>query len=205
VLRAFGFVERTANPEGDEGGQQAGEKDGSPAEVGQHDSDDGGADSVADGPRALHEGECLIAMLLRPAFSDERCAGGPFASHAEAENEAAEKELERSLCEAAERGKDGVDEDAPGKRASTAVAVCERAEEDAADGAGDECDGYHGSADGRAHVHGALQRAEDECIEHDVHAVEHPAEGGCDEYAALGGRGLSEPAVDSVQWRPFML
>ena len=54
--------------------------------------------------------------------------------------------------------------------------------------AADEGCGHHGAGEGGGEMQVALDGGEDHRVEHDVHAVEHPAEGGGDEGSALRRR-----------------
>ena len=199
ALPGLGLGKVAAEPEGDEGGEDAGEEDGAPAEVREDEGDEGRAEGVADSPGALDEGEGFGAMAVGPGFGDEGCAGGPFAAHAEAEEQAAGQELRGGVSEAAEGCRDGVDEDAEGEGAGAAEAVGEPAEGEASRGRGQERGGDHGAAGGGGEAELALDRAEDERVEHNVHAVEHPAEGGGEEDALLVAGGLGEPGGEMFQ------
>jgi len=80
--------------------------------------------------------------------------------------------------EAAESGCDGIEEQAGVEGAGAAEAIGEPAEEDSAGGCGEECGGHHGAGGRGGEMHLALDGWEDHGVEHDVHAVEHPAERG---------------------------
>ena len=192
-------MEAVLDPERDEGGRDAGEEDGAPSVTRQYDGDESCAKSEADRPGTLNESEGFAAMACGPGFRNERGAGGPFPAHAEAEQNAAGHELRGAVGESAEGSGDGVDEDAGGEGAHASGAVGEPAKGDAADRGTDERNGHHGAAHGGGEVHFALDGAEDEGVKHDVHAVEHPTEGGGEQSALLLAICLGQPAVDSVQ------
>lgn len=96
------------------------------------------------------------------------------------------------MGEAAGGGCEGVDEEREVEGAGAAQAVGEPAEEEAAGGCGEQRGGHHGAGDGGGEVEIALHGGQDHRVEHDVHAVEHPAEGGGEEGAALRRRGGGE-------------
>ena len=169
--------------------------------MGHDDGHKSGSQRIADGPGTLHQGERLGAVVRRPGFRDQSGACGPFAAHAEAEQYAADHQLTGGVGEAAERGGDRVAENAKGERADAAEAVSKPAEGEAAHGRGDERGRHHGATHGGGEVHLQLDGAEDKRVDHHVHAVEHPAEGGGQERALLHARRLDEPAGDLVQER----
>jgi hypothetical protein len=204
-------VYAAAHPEGCQRGNDAGEEDGAPAETRQDHGRKGCAQTIADGPEALHEGEGFGAGGCGESFGDERGAGGPLAAHAEAEEDTAGGEGESGVGEAAEPGGDGVEEHAGVESAGASHAVGGPTEEDAAGGGGEQRGGHHGAGESGGEVHLLLDSGQDHGVEHDVHAVEHPAESGCGEGAALRWSGGSEPVggvwdcdrVKHTAWRRF--
>ena len=187
ALEELGLGDAAADPEGEQRGENAGEEDGSPAEAREDERGEGGSEGVADGPETLHEGERFAAGGGGEGFGDECGSGGPFSSHAEAEDDAAGGERERGVREAAGGGGDGVDEQAGVEGDGAAEAVGEPAEEEAAGGCGEKRRGHHRAGERRGQMEVALHGGEDHRVEHDVHAVEHPAEGCGGECSALGG------------------
>ena len=192
-------------PERDESRSDADEEDRAPTEMRHDEGHHARTERVADGPGALHERERLGTVLCGPHLRDQRGAGGPLPAHAEAKNDAAEHEFGGRSREATERGGDGVDQHAGGEGTRTAEAVGEPAEADAPDGRGEKRGRHHGTAHGRGELHGALHLAENQGIEHHVHAVEHPAETSGQQGALLLLRPLDQPAVDPVQDAPVVL
>ncbi|HLJ78691.1 MAG TPA: hydantoinase/oxoprolinase family protein [Acidobacteriaceae bacterium] len=195
----FRLGDAALDPQGDQRGRDPGKEDGAPSEVGQDDGDEGCAESESDSPGALHDGQRFAAMLRGPCFRNQSGARGPLAAHAEAEHDAAKHELERGMREPAESGRHGVDEDAGRERAHAAGAVSEPAEDEAAGGGADQGGGHQRAAHGGGEMHLSLHRTEDERVEHDVHAVEHPAEAGGEQGSLLLPRCREQPAKDRVQ------
>ena len=113
------------HPERNQRGQHAGKEDYAPPETRHHHGHQRGADRVADGPRALHQRESLAAILRGPRFSYQGRAGSPFAAHAQAEEDAAQHQLNCSVRKSAERRGHGVAEHAEGESAHAAKAVGE--------------------------------------------------------------------------------
>ncbi len=71
-------------------------------------------------------------MLVGPGLGDERRAGGPLAAHAEAEQDAEDREFDEAVREAAGRGEDCVDEDRGHQRAGASEAIRDEPEDQAA-------------------------------------------------------------------------
>ena len=130
--------------------------------------------------------EGLAAVLRRPGLGDERGAGRPLAAHAQAEDEAEDRELHDGGREAAGPARQRVDEDRDHQRARAADAVGEEAEEQAADGRGQQGERVQEPGRGLVHPEVAHQVREHHGVEHHVHGVEHPAEAAGHERAALG-------------------
>jgi len=82
ALEDGGFVNAAADPESEDGGEDAGEKDGAPSEARKDKGGDGGSKRVADGPEALYEGEGFAAGGRWEGFRDEGGTGRPLAAHA---------------------------------------------------------------------------------------------------------------------------
>ena len=162
----------------------------------QDQSDNESGDRFANGVGGLHEAESFAAMLGAPGFGDERGGGGPFAAHAESEEEAEGGELGNAVGEAAGGTGDGVDEDGSHEGARAANAVRDDAEEKTADGGRGESEGVEQAGGGSAHGEFADEIGEDEGIEHDVHGIEHPAEAAGDEGFAFRRRNIARPAEE---------
>jgi hypothetical protein len=88
--------------------------------------------------------------------------------------------------------------------AEAAGAIREPAEGDAAGGRAEQGHRHHGAAHGRGEMQFALDLAEDEGIEHHIHAVEHPAERGGQQSSLLFAGSFREPGEDSVQGRSLI-
>lgn len=187
VLEELGLGDAAADPEGEKRGEDAGEEDGSPTETWEDECGDGGAQSVANGPEALHEGEGFAAGGWGEGFGDEGGPGCPLAAHAEAKQDAKGGEDERGLREAAEECRDGVNEETGVEGAGASEAISEPTEVDAAGSGREQRCGHHGAGDGRREMEVTLHGRENHGVQHDVHAVEHPAECGGYESPALDG------------------
>ncbi len=113
-------------------------------------------------------------MLGGPRFGHERRAAGPLATHSQAKEQAKHGELDDVLCQAAGRGKDGVDQDAERKRPRPPPAVSDEAEKDATGCGG--CEGERAEkTTGRAvHAQVCHQRGKDQGVQHHVEGIEEP-------------------------------
>ena len=181
------------DPEREEGRDDADEEDPSPAPDGQDERGHGRRRGIADGPRALDDAQGLAAVLGRPGLGDERGPAGPLPAHAEAEEDAEDGQHDDARGEAAGRREDGIDEDAGHQGLAAAEAVGEDAEDEAADGRGDEGQRAEKPRRRLGHAQVGHQRRQDHGVEHDVEGVEHPAERGGDERPPGVGRSLLPP------------
>ena len=75
----------------------------------------------------------FAAVFVGEGFGDKRCAGGPFTTHAEAEQDAENRELRDRLREAAGRGEDGVDQHRGHQGAGASETIGDEAEGQASD------------------------------------------------------------------------
>ena len=115
------------------------------------------------------------------------CAGGPFSTHAEAQQETERRQLRDGVREAASGAGNRVHDDGSHQRAGAADAVGNPAECEAADGGGEKGEGVEEAGGARVHRELADQEGEDQRVQHHVHGVEHPAEAAGDKGLALGG------------------
>jgi len=99
----------------------------------QHDSGNQRGEGIADCPGALHNGNCFGAQFCGPGFGYQRGAGVPFASHAEAQDEAKHRQHQNRSRQARSEGADGVGQDAEHQRALSPDAVRNKAEQHSAD------------------------------------------------------------------------
>ena len=104
------------------------------------------------------------------------------------------------LHQAAEACTHTVDEDAGDEGAGASEAVGGDAEEYAANGCADERCGHDEAGFGGGEVKVNSDAGDDEGIEHDVHAVEHPSERSGEQGVALHGACLVQPAEEAVGW-----
>ena len=131
--------------------------------------------------------------MTGPGFGDERGAGVPLAAHAETEEKTEEAEDCYASRKATGEREERIGEDAHTEQAAAAQAVGEEAEEKAAEGGADERESVQSACHGFGHAELAHQGGEHERVEHDIEGIEHPAEAGGDDGAALW-RGSVAPA-----------
>ncbi len=191
-----GSADSPAHPEREERRQDADEEDAAPAPHGHHDRGDDRGGGVADRPRALHESECLAAMLGGPRLGHQRRAAGPLTAHAQAEQDAEDGELPHRLREAARRGEHRVDEDASHQRPRPAEPVGDHPEDHPSRRGGEQGERSEQSGGFRVHRQVPHERNQDERVEHDVEGVQHPAERGRDQRPFCVGRARVPPAED---------
>ena len=191
------FCDAAADPQRQQRRQHADEEDPPPAPARQDEAGDGGRGAVADRPGALHQAERLAAIARAPRFGDQRRAARPLAAHAEAQADAAERQLPHGLGEAAEEREHRVDEDAPDQRPRPSEAIGDDAEADAAGGGGEQGDRSEQPRGGRRQREVAHQVGEDQRPQHHVERIEHPAEPGGDEGAPSFGGAVAPPAEEA--------
>ncbi len=174
--------------------QPADQEHRAPAEPREDDRREQRRSAVADRPRALHEADGLAAMPVGPAFGHERRACRPRPAHAEAEQEPEDRQLPHTLRQAAGRGEQRVHEDTGDDAGPAPSTIGQRAEHDAAERGRGERQRSERAAERLRHAELGDHRRQHHRIDHDVEAVEQPAERGCDERALRRGRRHAQPA-----------
>ena len=187
------------HPKRNQGGQNAGEEHRPPAEARHHQRDHTRTQCVANRPGALHQRKRLAAVLRRPGLGDQGSARGPFPTHAEAQQHTADHQLRGCLRETAQSSADGINQHAPNKRPHPAKPVGKPAEAHPAGCRGNERGRHHRPTHCCGEMHLPLYLAQDQCVEHHVHAVEHVPKEGRKQGAPLFARGFSQPAINAVQ------
>ena len=179
-----------ANPEGDESGQDSDKKDHSPVGVAQDDARHQRSESIADGPGTLHQRNRLGAQFIGPGFRDQGRACIPLASHAQSEDEAKHRQHKHGSRESGRERADRVSQDAEHEGALASDAVGKKAEEHTADARGQQSESVEKAGRPLRHAEIAHDVGQHQRVKHGVEGVEHPAESGGQQGAALGGSGL---------------
>jgi hypothetical protein len=138
-------------------------------------------------------------MLCRPGLGNQRRARCPFSAHAQSQQQAARHKLSGRMRQPAQRGCDGVHQDADRQCAYPPVAVCEPAKCHPSKRGGDQRHRHHCAAHRSREMHLALDLSQHQRVEHHVHAVEHPSQRCRQQRTLLIVRRLGQPAVDAVQ------
>ena len=133
----------------------------------------------------MHHAQRFAAMLGRPALGDQGRATGELAAQAEADDDAEGRELGDRLGEPAEGGKERIDRDAADHGARAPEAVGDDAENEAPGGRRELADRAQEARHRLRHPQVSHEVGQDHGIDHEIHAVEHPAQGCRDQGASL--------------------
>ena len=152
-------------------------------------------DAPADRPSGLCGADGAATVLGADGFADEDGAHRPFSTEAEALQAADDKELAEGVGEAAEERKEGEPEDGELEDFDTTVAIGRETGEPASNGGEEQCGGTEQTGLPFTDVPEHDEAGQNEAVDHDVHAVEHPAGEGSEERGALFGVQLPEPGL----------
>jgi hypothetical protein len=186
-----------ADIDGERGGGEADPEHGSPGEVGrqeaeEEDGEDGGQ-PPAERPSGLDGAYGSAAVTGADRLADEHGADGPLAAEAQALQSADDEELGEVLREAAEEGEEGEPDDGELQDADAAEAVGGETGGPSSDGGKQRGRGAEQAGLAFADVPEQDKRRQDEAVDHDVEAVEHPAGEGGGEGVAFAGIQVGQP------------
>ena len=132
-------------------------------------------------------------MLGGPCFRDQSRARGPFATHAQTEDDATDSKLDDGLRKAARSGGGGIDKDGGRKRTRAADAVRDKTEDHSAKRGSEQRERAEQATRGFADAEVLHQIREDHRIKHHIERVQHPAEASRSQGGAFGGRHFARP------------
>src|SRR5271168_1232202 len=186
-----GLGDVAADVEGEEGGNDANPEHDAPSEVrwqgGEEYGVGDGGDARADGRSGLRGADGAATVFGADGFADEDGADRPFSTEAETLQAADDEELAEGVGEAAEKGEEGEPEDGELEDFDTAKAIGRETGEPASDGGEEQGGGTEQAGLPLADVPEHDEAGQNEAVDHDVHAVEHPAGEGGEERGALLG------------------
>ena len=179
-------------PERNESGKNSDKKHHPPVGVTQNDACCQRRQRIADGPRTLHHGKRLSPQFIGPGFCDQGRAGIPLASHAQSKDETKHCQHKHGGRKPGSERADRVSQDAEHQSALASDAIGEEAEKHAADSGGQQGQRVEQAGGRLRHAEIAHHVGQDKCVKHRVERVQHPAESGRQQGAALLGVGLPQ-------------